>query len=83
MIPDKNMSFESLLLNNNINSKDKSYTIEYNSFLLYYYILFFPGESIREGVKAMDPIFVYFVGPIVVGCIVQLFKHWLELQRKD
>jgi len=31
----------------------------------------------------MDSIFVYFVGPIVVGCIVQLFKHWLELQRKD
>ncbi|HFT5920007.1 TPA: type I toxin-antitoxin system Fst family toxin [Staphylococcus aureus] len=27
--------------------------------------------------------FVYFVGPVIVGCIVQLFKHWLELQRKD
>jgi len=25
----------------------------------------------------MDAIFVYFVGPVIVGCIVQLFKHWL------
>src|SRR5699024_7800439 len=37
----------------------------------------------REKVEFMDTIFLYSVGPIIVGCIVQLFKRWLELQRKD
>ncbi|MBP1951878.1 MULTISPECIES: type I toxin-antitoxin system Fst family toxin [Jeotgalicoccus] len=31
----------------------------------------------------MCTIFVYLVGPIIVGCIVQLFRYWLEQQRKE